>query len=76
MGKIVESHAILKRMPTMAADAISCFRIPQDGLTAEMRRTGRAWKKLLAEFWESVHYRPAVARAVASGAFDGCLNMK
>ena len=36
-------------------------------LTAEMRRSGRGWKRLVAEFGESVYYRPAVARAVASG---------
>ena len=51
----------------MAADAISFFWIGVDGLTAEMRRSGRAWKKLVAEFGKSVYYRPAVARAVASG---------
>ena len=51
----------------MAADAISFFRIGRDGLTAEMRRSGRAWKKLVAEFGESVYNRPTVARAVASG---------
>ena len=51
----------------MASDAISFFRIGRDGLTAEMRRSGRAWKKLVAEFGESVYYRPVVARAVASG---------
>ena len=51
----------------MAADAISFFRIGKDGSTAEMRRSGRAWKKLVAEFGESVYHRPALARAVASG---------
>ena len=66
VGKIVECHTILKWTPTMAADAISFFRIGRDGLTAEMRRSGRAWKEVVAEFGESVYYRPAVARAVAS----------
>ena len=51
----------------MASVAISFLRIGRDGLTAEMRRSGRAWKKVVAEFGESVYYRPAVARAVASG---------
>ena len=51
----------------MAADAISFFRICRDGLTAEMRRSGRSWKKIVAELGESVYCRPAVARAVASG---------
>ena len=67
VGKIVESHSTLKWIPTMSADAISFIRIKRDGLTAEMRRSGRAWKKLVAELGESVYYRPAVARAVASG---------
>ena len=31
VGKIVESHAILKWIPTLAADAISFFRIGRDG---------------------------------------------
>ena len=35
--------------------------------TAVVRRSGRAWKKPVAEFGESVHHRPAVATAVASG---------
>ena len=51
----------------MTTDAISFFRIGRDGLTAEIRRSGRAWKELVAEFGESVYCRPAVARAVASG---------
>ena len=67
VGKIVEFHSILRWMPMMASDAISFFRIGRDGLTAEVRRSGRAWKKLVAEFEESVYYRPAVARTVASG---------
>ena len=67
VGKTVESHSILKWTPTMAADATSFFRIGKDGLTAEIRRSGRAWKKLFAELVKFVHYRQAAARAVASG---------
>ena len=52
-GKIVEPDSILTWKLTMAADAISFFRIGRDGLMAEMRRSGRAWKKLLAKFVES-----------------------
>ena len=55
MVKIVDSHSILKWMPTMAADVISFFRNGKDGSTAEMRR----WKKLVAEFQESVCNGPA-----------------
>ena len=67
MGKIVESPSIMKWIPTMASDAIRFFRIGRDGLTAEMRRSGRVWKKLVAECGESVCDRPAEARAFASG---------
>ena len=64
LGKVVESHFISRWIPMMASDAISFFRIGRDGLTAEMRRSGRAWKKLVAEFGESVHCHPAAARVV------------
>ena len=50
VGKTVESHSILRWIPMMASDAISFFMIGTDGLTAEMRRSGRASKKLVAEF--------------------------
>ena len=33
VGKIVASHSILRWIPTMAADAMSFFRIGRDGLT-------------------------------------------
>ena len=65
VGKIVESQFILKWIPTMAADAISSSRIGRVGFTAEMRRCGRAWKKLVAEFGESVNFRP-VFRSLAT----------
>ena len=67
VGKIVEAPSILKWIPTAAEDAISFFWVGRDGLTAEMRRSGRAWKKLVAEFGKSVYYRRAAGRAVASG---------
>ena len=62
MGPTKDGHPILRWLPTAAADAISRYRIGRDGLTAEQRRTGRPWKKLIAEFGESVHYREAQAR--------------
>ena len=64
VGKIVESLPILRWTPKMAPDAINFSGIGRDGLTAQMRRSGRAWKKLDAEFGESVNCRPAVERAV------------
>ena len=61
----LDHHSILKRVPTMAPDANSFFRIGRDGLMAELRRSGRLGTKLVAELEESVCYRPG--RAVASG---------
>ena len=57
----------------MESDGISFSRIGRDGLTAEMRRSGHAWIKLVAEFGESVHYRLVVARAVASEMHPSCM---
>ena len=54
MGPIRDGHPILRWLPTAAADAISRCRIGRDGLTAGQRRTGRPWKKLIAEFGERV----------------------
>ena len=34
----------------MATDAMSFVRMGKDRLAAEMRRSGRAWEKLVAEF--------------------------
>ena len=67
VSKIIECHSILRWVLMMASDVISFFRIGRDGLTTEMRRSGRAWNKLVAEIGGSVGYCPAVARAVASG---------
>ena len=52
LGKIVDLlfFSILKWVPTMPANAFSFFRIGRDGVTTELRRFGRAWKKLVAEF--------------------------
>ena len=49
-------HSILRWIPMLVSDAISLFRIGRDGLTADMRRSGRALKMLVV-----------VVRAVATG---------
>ena len=64
--KIVESHSILRWIPTMASDAISFFRIGGDGLTAVVRCFGPAWKNLVAEFGETVSLLPT------SGSKSSC----
>ena len=60
MGRIVETHSILRCIPMMPPDGISFFR---EGIIPS--RLG--WKNLVAEFGESVYDRPPVARAVARG---------
>ena len=51
----------------MASDAISFFRIGRDALAVELRRSGRACKKLVARFGDSVYHCPVVAGAVTTG---------
>ena len=65
--KIVESHPILRCLPPVASDAISFFRFGRDSLEAAMRRCGREWNKLVAEFGEPAHCRPAVSKTIACG---------
>ena len=67
LGPVPEEHPMLRWLPMAASDAISFYRIGKDGLTAEVRRTGRPWKKLVAEFGEHVYYRPAAAQQQRSG---------
>ena len=62
-GEIVEPHRILRWIQTMASSGVSFFKIGRDGLTEEMRRSGHAWKKLVAAFGKYVYYRPAEARS-------------
>eukprot|EP00971_Amphidinium_carterae_P186862 3709258-Amphidinium_carterae.1 len=64
---IDDKHAALTWMPMMAADAITHFRVLPDGVTAEQRRSGKSWRKSVAEFGERVYYRPALAKQPASG---------
>ena len=70
VAKTVVCHPILKWIPTMASDAISFFRIGKGGLTAEMRRSGRAWKNV-AEYEESVHQR--WQEQLQSGCNQSCM---
>ena len=55
VGKIVESHSILRWIPMMRSATIRFFWIDRDDLIAEMQRSGRPWKKLVEEFGESVY---------------------
>ena len=64
---VLDDHAIPRGLPMAAGDVISHYRVGKDGRTAEFRRTGKLWKKMIAEFGERVFYRPALAVAPRSG---------
>lgn len=66
-GPVRKDHPILSWLPMLAADSLSRYRVGRDGRTAEVRRIGRPWKKLVAEFGERVRFRPALAEPLASG---------
>ena len=42
---------------SQAAKVMHKMRIGKDGKTSEMRRTGRRWRKLMAQFVEKVWFR-------------------
>ena len=60
-GKYRRVTSILEWVPTLASGAISLYRIDRDGLSAEMRRSGRACK-----VWRICLLLPS-GRAEASG---------
>ena len=46
-------------IPRHAAATLNRFRRGEDGFTAEIRRTGHAWKRLALPYGEQVHYKPS-----------------
>eukprot|EP00971_Amphidinium_carterae_P138725 2749239-Amphidinium_carterae.1 len=64
---VPDDHVFLRWLPMVAGNAISHFRLGADGMTAEVRRSGRPWKRMVAEVGERVFYRPATAAVPRSG---------
>ena len=49
---IADESPLLSWLPRFAAQVINKMRIGKDGKTSEMRRTGRRWRKPMAQFGE------------------------
>ena len=47
---------LLSWLPRFAAQVMNKMRIGKDGKTSEMRRTGRRWRKPMAQFGEKVWF--------------------
>ena len=58
-GLVEETHPILRWLPQVAGDAITRYRVGNDGMTGEQRRSGRPWRRMVAEFGERVRFRPS-----------------
>ena len=53
-GRIADDCPLLSWLPRFAAQVVNKMRIGKDGKTSEMSRTGRRWRKPLAQFGESL----------------------
>ena len=52
--RIADDSPLLSWLPRFAAQVMNKMRIGKDGMTSEMRRTGRRWRKPTAQFGESL----------------------
>ena len=55
--RIADDSPLLSWLPRFAAQVMNKMRIGKDGKTSEMRRTGRRWRKPMAQFGEKVWFR-------------------
>ena len=54
--RISDDSPLLSWLPRLAAQVMNKMRISKDGKTSEMRRTGRRWRKPMAQFGEKVWF--------------------
>ena len=52
--RIADDSPLLSWFPRFAAQVVDKMRIGKDGKTSEMRRTGRRWRKPMAQLREKV----------------------
>ena len=76
--RIADDIPLLSWLPRFAVHVINKMRIDKDGKTSEMRRTGRRWRKPMAQFGEKVWFRKngedgvsSFASRVTQGVFVG-----
>ena len=55
--RISGDSPLLRWLPRFAAQVMNKMRIGKDGKTSELKRTGRRWRKPMAQFGEKVWFR-------------------
>ena len=60
--RVADDSPLLSWLPRFAAQVMNKLRIGKDGKTSELRRTGRRWRKLMAQFGEKVWFKPFAAQ--------------
>ena len=66
--RIADDSPLLSWLLRFAAQVMNKMKIGKDGKTSEMRRTGRRWRKPLAQFGEKVWFRQIGEDGVSSFA--------
>ena len=66
--RIADDSPVLSWLPRFAAQVMIKMRIGRDGKTSEMRRTGRRWRKPMAQVGEKVWFRKIGEDGVSSYA--------
>ena len=66
--RIAGDSPFLIWLPRVAAQVMNKMRIGKDGKTSELRRTGRRWRKPMAQFGEKVWFRKNGEDGVSSFA--------
>ena len=66
--RIADDSPLLSWLLRFAAQVMNKMRIGTDGKTSEMRRTGRRWRKPMAQFGEKVWFRKIGEDGVSSFA--------
>ena len=66
--RIADDSPLLSWLLRVAAQVMNKMRIGKHGKTSEMRRTGRRWRKPMAQFGEKVWFRKIGEDGVSSFA--------
>ena len=64
--RIADDTPLLVWLLRFAAQVMNEMRIRKDGKTSEMRKTGRRWRKPMAQFGEKVWFRKFGENGVSS----------
>ena len=65
---VADDSPLLSWLPRFAAQVMNRLRICKDGKTSELRRTGRRWRKPMAQFGETVWFHKVGEDGVSSFA--------